>query len=164
MVLSYRLRGPSGSPVDGRSRQVDVLPDRVSGNTRLLGDAPQGDTLQPGVVDCFPKGLLARRCLPGRGSVRGGDALIRRRADRRSQGGQALRLQPGETMPLMSRPPATFPSALCWTAPKGFRRGARASRQDPGGPAIWRLAPWVLPHLARQGLWCILTLPGLVVP
>ncbi len=38
----------------------------VSGNTQLLGDAPQGDTLQLGVVDGFPQGLLGGvACLGG---------------------------------------------------------------------------------------------------
>ena len=58
LVLNCQVGGPSASPVDGRSRQVDVLPDRVSGNTQLFGDAPEGDTLQPGVVHRFPQGLL----------------------------------------------------------------------------------------------------------
>ena len=90
----------SGSPVDGGSWQVDVLSDRVSGNTQLLGDAPQGDTLQPGVVDSFPQGLLARRCLLGWRSVRGGAVLIIHRLfDGCFQSGQALQLQLGETMP-----------------------------------------------------------------
>ena len=65
----------------------------------MLGDTPQGDTLQPGVVDSFPQGLLARRCLLGWRSVRGGAVLIiHRLVDGCFQSGQALQLQPGETM------------------------------------------------------------------
>ena len=39
-VLIGQVSGPSRSPVDGWSWQVQVLPDRVSGNTQLFGDAP----------------------------------------------------------------------------------------------------------------------------
>ena len=85
----------------GGSWQVDVLSDRVSGNTQLLGDAPQGDTLQPGVVDSFPQGLLARRCLLGWRSVRGGGRFSSSIGCSNGcfQSGQALQLQLGETMP-----------------------------------------------------------------
>ena len=65
----------------------------------MLGDGPQGDTLQLGVLHRFPQGLLARRCLPGWRSVRGGGVLIiQRLVGLCSQSGQALKLQPGETM------------------------------------------------------------------
>ena len=81
------------------SSQLDVLPDRVSGNALLLADASQGDTLQLGVVDGFPQGLLARRCPPGWRSVRAGVVpIIPGFIDRCPQSGQALQLRPGETM------------------------------------------------------------------
>ena len=55
-------------------------------------------------MDRFPQGLLARRGLPGWRSVRGGAVLIIHRlidhglVYRCFQSGQALQLQPGETM------------------------------------------------------------------
>ena len=68
---------------------LTVFPDMPSSRAMPLRE----NTLQPGVLDGFPQGLLPRRCLSGRRGVRGGPVVIvHRLVGRCAQDRQALKL------------------------------------------------------------------------